>query len=73
MKNANELGTMPEYFNELLQQIYSTHYISPHQAQELRQIFLDTSLGDDVHISRLRLENDIARGLITKLDPSSLI
>lgn len=64
---------MSEHFNELLEQIYSTHSISADQARELRQIFLNTSSKHNVHISRLRLENDIARGLIANPESCSLI
>ena len=63
---------MPKHINELLQKIYSTGYIDSHQAQELKRAFQENS-PYVMHMARLRLENDIAHGVIANTDPSYLL
>ena len=61
---------MHEHFTELLRDIYETGHINQNQAKELRKLFLEGFPYSTIHIARLRLENDIARGLITNSEPS---
>lgn len=58
---------MPNYVNELLQKIYSTGQINPKQAQALKRAFQEAS-PYAVHMARLRLENDIAHGVIADVN-----
>ena len=58
---------MPKHINELLHKIYSTGQINSSQADELKRAFQENS-PYAVHMARLRLENDIAHGVISDMN-----
>ena len=64
---------MHEHFTELLRDIYDAGHINSSQARELRRLFLEGSPYGAIHMARLRLENDIARGVITDSGPFCLL
>ena len=55
---------MPKHVNELIQKIYRAGCIEPSQAKELKKAFQECS-PQMAHMARLRLENDIAHGVIS--------
>ena len=61
---------MPKYINELLQRIYTTGYIDSQQSRELKRVFQEDS-PYAVHMARLRLENDIAHGVISETNANT--
>ncbi|AFY38696.1 adenylate cyclase [[Leptolyngbya] sp. PCC 7376] len=64
---------MHEHFTELLRDIYDRGHMDQSQAKELRRLFLEMSSYNATHIARLRLENDIAQGIITNSGPFCLL